>query len=275
MRGTVRDLSKSGWVKELFDSRYGAGKFELLEIADYKTPGALDEAVKGCGAFAHFVANVSFNPDPNIVVHDTVAYLTNALDAAAKEPGLKRFVYTSTAGTFSQGRFNEPIEVTQKTWNTGAVERAWAPPPYTPDRGLDTYIASKVAAEEALWDYMASKKPHFTANTTLPDFPTGVSVSPEKQSFCGMGPCYLFISALWKGDGFFKMLYPQFMIDARDNALLHVGALLHPDYQGERIFAVAHRKNWTDWIARLRTMYPEHEFPGRSFNQPLLLAVER
>lgn len=224
-----------------------------------KPSGVLDEAVQGCDGFAHFVSNVTFEPDPNVVVTDSIAYVTGALESAAKEPTLKRFVYTSSAAAAAQMRFDEPYPLTQRSWNEVAVERAWAPPPYGPERSFDTYVAAKVQSERALWEYMATKKPHFTANTVLPDFLTGKSVNTEKQ---GLGPTGMFMTALWNGDATFRMLPPQFMIDARDNALLHVGALLHPDYRGERIFGYAHRKNWTDWIRRLRMMYPEHKFPG-------------
>ncbi|KAF2177949.1 hypothetical protein K469DRAFT_742280 [Zopfia rhizophila CBS 207.26] len=241
VRDEVSDLPKSAWVKERFDCIYGANNFELLEIKDTKAPGALDEAVKSCGAFAHFVSNVTFHPDPNIVVNEFIAFVTGALDSTAKEPALKH------------ARF----DLTQQSWNTGAVERAWAPPPYTPDRSFDTYVASKVQAEKALWEYMSTTMPHIEANTILPDFLTGESVNTEKQ---GLGPTGLFMNVLWDGDGMPKILYPQYMIDAKDNALLHVGALLHPYCRGERVFGYAHRKNWTDWIKRLRKMYPEHDF---------------
>ena len=71
------------------------------------------------------------------------------------------------------------------------------------------------------------------------------------------------------------MLYPQYMIDAKDTALLHVGALIHPDYKSERVFGYAHRKTWTDWIARLKKLYPEHEFPGQLLLVSMLVECVR
>ncbi len=58
--------------------------------------------------------------------------------------------------------------VERDTWNDTAVQLAWAPPPYDQSRGLFVYMASKVAAEEAFWEFASERKPHFTASTWLP-----------------------------------------------------------------------------------------------------------
>lgn len=47
MRGTVRDVHKSKWVQDHFDSVYGSDKFELVAVKDVGAEGSLDEAVKG------------------------------------------------------------------------------------------------------------------------------------------------------------------------------------------------------------------------------------
>lgn len=47
VRGTVRDAKKNAWMSEYFSKKYGAGKFELIEVASFEEAGTLDEAVKG------------------------------------------------------------------------------------------------------------------------------------------------------------------------------------------------------------------------------------
>lgn len=47
VRGTVCNTEKSSWVKDLFDKKYGPGKFELIEVPEMSTKGAFDDAVKG------------------------------------------------------------------------------------------------------------------------------------------------------------------------------------------------------------------------------------
>lgn len=59
-----------------------------------------------------------------------------------------------------------------------------------------------------------------------------------------------------------KFFYPQYTIDAKDTALLHIAGLVKPDVQGERLFGYAWPKRWTDVIPILQKMYPEHKFPG-------------
>lgn len=47
VRGTVRSLEKNQWVQDLFDQKYGAGKFSLVQVPDMAADNAFDEAVKG------------------------------------------------------------------------------------------------------------------------------------------------------------------------------------------------------------------------------------
>lgn len=47
VRGAVRNAKKNGWMVDFFGSRYGQGKFELVEIPDLTKEGAFVEAVKG------------------------------------------------------------------------------------------------------------------------------------------------------------------------------------------------------------------------------------
>ena len=47
VRGTARETSKTEWVSELFDKRYGEGKFEPAIVEDMAEPGAFDEACQG------------------------------------------------------------------------------------------------------------------------------------------------------------------------------------------------------------------------------------
>ena len=47
VRGTSRDTTKTQWIQELFDKRYGAGKFEAVVVKDMAEEGAFDDACKG------------------------------------------------------------------------------------------------------------------------------------------------------------------------------------------------------------------------------------
>jgi len=47
VRGTSRDTTKTAWMKELFDKKYGEGRFEAVVVKDMVEPGAFEEACKG------------------------------------------------------------------------------------------------------------------------------------------------------------------------------------------------------------------------------------
>lgn len=47
VRGTVRDATKAKWTQDLFEKRYGTGKFESVVVPDMTVDGAYDEAAKG------------------------------------------------------------------------------------------------------------------------------------------------------------------------------------------------------------------------------------
>ena len=64
VRGTVRSLSKSAFLTDIF-SKYG-DRFELVVVEDITKDGAFDEAVKGVDAIAHTASPFHFkatNPD--------------------------------------------------------------------------------------------------------------------------------------------------------------------------------------------------------------------
>ncbi|KAK3109926.1 hypothetical protein LTR53_016321 [Teratosphaeriaceae sp. CCFEE 6253] len=257
VRGTARDASKNAWIQEHYDQKYGAGKHELVEVKKLDAEGALDEAVKGCSGVIHVASNLSFSPDPNIVVNDAINFTMGALSSAAKAPSVKRFVLTSSSAAAGQAPVNEPYTLTQDSWATKMIEIAWAPPPYEQSRMFPVYAASKAQAEQAMWKFVREQQPHFVANSVLPDFITGLPINVEKQ---GYGPSSGMLVGIWKGDEFFKVLPPQWAIDVKDTALLHVAALLAPDAQSERVFGYAFSKTWTDWIGKMRKWYPDHTF---------------
>lgn len=215
----------------------------------------------GCDGMIHVASVVGFEADPHNIITPSLAFINNALAAAEKEQSIKRLVFTSSSAAVSQKKINEVYNLTDKMWADWAVEVAWAPPPYTMERALANYYASKVLAEQILWKYVEEKKPHFAVSSVLPDFIIGLGVDVEKQGYASsMGVFKQMFDdsgATWRSFG------PQWCVDGVDTALLHVATLLHPHQKGERIFAYAHRKTWTDFVQRLKKMYPDHIFPGK------------
>ncbi|CAI6337888.1 unnamed protein product [Periconia digitata] len=139
VRGTVRNLKSSSWLIALFESQYGKGFVELVEVPDMAAKGAFDEAVRGVSGFIHTATPVMQIQDPNIAVPTVVEGTKNALQSAVKA-GIKRFVLTSSSTAASSPIPNKVFTMDEKTWNEVAVKNAWAPPPYDGvQRRLDVY----------------------------------------------------------------------------------------------------------------------------------------
>jgi nucleoside-diphosphate-sugar epimerase len=196
VRGTVRSAQKSSWVvDELFKTQASKGDIEIVEVKDMAVDGGFDDSVKGVAGVVHVATITSFDPDPNNVIPGTIAGVENILKVAAKESSVKSLVFTSTVGTATFPVPNNPTHVVADSWNDIAVQMAWAPPPYTPERSLVTYIGSKVEAERALWKFVDEQKPRFRVNAVLPSTVFGPLLH-EKQNTSTTG----WVFSLAKGD---------------------------------------------------------------------------
>jgi nucleoside-diphosphate-sugar epimerase len=123
---------------------------------------------------------VSFESNPNNVIPEVLSGLRGILDSAAREPTVKRFVYTSSSSATTSPKPNKKFTITKDTWNNEGVEAAWRPPPYELDRAWDIYTASKTQAEQELWKYVREQKPHFVANSVLPNTNIGAQFYPTQ-----------------------------------------------------------------------------------------------
>lgn len=129
VRGTTRDESKAKWLYDLFDPKFGKGKFETFVVPDMVQDGAFDEAVKGVSGIIHLASIMTFSDKPDEVIPPTVKGALNILTSATKEPGIKSVVYTSSSTAALLPHPNEVIKVTKDTWDEEAVKGAYEPNP--------------------------------------------------------------------------------------------------------------------------------------------------
>lgn len=108
---------------------------------------------------------MSFGPDPNAVIPVTVATTLAVFRAAAQNPGVKRFVLTSSCAATTSPKVGRYPTITSQSWNDEAIQEAWAEPPYNPERGFTVYAASKTLAEKEAWSWMENTSPAFVLNT--------------------------------------------------------------------------------------------------------------
>ncbi|KAE9376190.1 putative NAD dependent epimerase/dehydratase [Stipitochalara longipes BDJ] len=267
VRGTVRDLKKASWlVNDVFKSYTDHGDFELVEVPDLGADHAFDDAIKGMSAVAHVATVANFDPDPNNVVTSTVAGTVSILEAALKEPLVKQFVYTSSivAAVLPLPGLNTHVE--RDTWNEDAVKLAWAPPPYDSNRGMFVYMASKVAAEKAVWKFVEERKPHFTVNTVNP-----ASILGEPLNIKHVETDYAWVKVVYDGKTApLEGLPSTIPVDVADVALLHVAAILDPEVKNARLQAWAKPCGWNDILAIMRKLYPQRKFIPDLPDAPLL-----
>ncbi|GAB7355462.1 hypothetical protein MBLNU459_g5964t1 [Dothideomycetes sp. NU459] len=260
VRGTVRSEAKGQWLVDLFNKKYGHGKFEIAVVPDMAVKGAFDESVKGCSGVAHVASNMNFSKDPNDVIPGVLSGIRHTLEAADNEPAIKRFVFTSSSTAATNPLPDKEFDIREDAWNQFAIDKAWAPSSYDePDREWNVYGASKTHAEQELWKFAKEKKPHFEVNTILPNANFGTILDPKNQDASTAG----WIRQVYT-QGITPILEsvpPQWFVNVADTARLHVAALVDPDVKGERLFAFSGPYNWNIVLRIMRKLQPDRELP--------------
>jgi nucleoside-diphosphate-sugar epimerase len=188
VRGIVRSLSKASWLtQEVFPDYTKSGVFDLVEVPDLAAPEAFDDVIPNSKASAilHFATSLDFDPDPNKVIPQAVEAVLRLLRTAAREPSIKRFIFTSSIGAVYSPKGGVPVTLTKDSWNDAALEAAWAPPPYDAQRGPKVYAASKVEVERAMFKFVEEERPGFIVNTVNPFFVIGPAL--HKRHLSGTG----------------------------------------------------------------------------------------
>ncbi|KAH6897449.1 hypothetical protein B0T10DRAFT_186503 [Thelonectria olida] len=263
VRGTTRDADKASWITDIFDSKYGKGQFELSSVPDMTAEGAYDHVIKGVAVVAHTASIMLPDPNPNKVIPIVVDGAVNALKAAYAEPSVQRFVLTSSSTAAVVSERGEPGQaITADSWTDDIVKKAWAPPPYEPERAKYIYSASKNESEKAVWKYHQEnhgKRPDLVVNAVLPNMNFGKPLDVEKQGYPSTSGLPV---GLFKGElhPYHTMLAPQYYVNASDTGRLHLAAAIHPGVKDERIFAFAGRFNWDAMLAIFRKHFPNKTF---------------
>ena len=107
------------------------------------------------------------------------------LDSAMQSPSVKSFVYTASSSALAPVVFNVAQKLDETSYNEEAVEKAWAPPPYTMDRALSVYAASKTQAEQAIFKYATENKAPFVVSSIVLGVNFGKILDPSIPSSSG------------------------------------------------------------------------------------------
>lgn len=260
VRGTVRSADKAAWIKEALAERHPSKAFEAVLVPDVTAAGAWDEAVRAVDGIVHVATDMSFGADPNEVITPMVNGVKNLLQAAAKEPSVKRFVFTSSNRAISNAIIEEKVTLDTSMWNESAIESAWRSPPYEVDRIWDVYSALKTQCEKEIWSFSQKEKPSFVINSVLPCFVVGPIFHPKQSGSTGK-----WVMDFWKDPSHFEPLQnfgPSWFVDLEDTVLLHIAALTQEDVKNERLLGFADTFNFNSWLSVFRQLDPSKPWPA-------------
>jgi nucleoside-diphosphate-sugar epimerase len=266
VRGAVRNEEEAKMMQNIYRSRHEKvdDLLQIVIVANMKEPRAFKGLLTDCDGIAHVASDLSFNPDPNVVISGCVNGIRAILQEAHSTPTIKRFVYTSSSNAATRPLVSEPKRVDSTSWNDDILEEAWAPPPFKNDRAYAVYAASKVACERAAWDFMRDQQPNFILNTVLPNYTSGIILHPLNIDGAGS-------TARWVRDVFdfpFEEKFvhklrdqdPGWQVDVEDIAKLHLAALTFSDVKNERLLGFAHKYNYNIFLKAFRMVAPERKF---------------
>ncbi|EOA81219.1 uncharacterized protein SETTUDRAFT_112128 [Exserohilum turcica Et28A] len=263
VRGTVRDAAKHQWLVDRFSQKYGSGQFELVTVKDMRGPGAFDDAVSGVSAVAHVASVRDVNVTPDEMIRTTVAGTLVCLQAAAKEPSVQRFVLTSSSRAVRSGQaYCNADTVSSDEFDNQTLALAKnLPESLSPlQKSVIAYFASKVASEQAFWDWVKTNKPHFTANAVVPCPIYGSPLDVPHQGYPSTSR--IPIQVLDGHVDSMKHLQPHY-VHVRDAACLHVAALIHPHVANERIFAFASPYSFNEFFDIFAKAVPGYQAPEK------------
>lgn len=174
--------------------------------------------------------------------------------AATREPGIKSVVYTSSSTAALMPQPNKVIKITKETWDEDVIKASET----NPD-SWNVYGASKTQAEKAIWQSVRETKPPFQVACVLPNANFGTIIKPGGENESSTAS---FVTNLYNGDtSMIDSVPPQYFVDVRDTARLHVIALIDPTCNGQRIFAFTAPFNRNDLLDILRKLRPDKTFP--------------
>ncbi|KFX88787.1 hypothetical protein V490_07397 [Pseudogymnoascus sp. VKM F-3557] len=247
VRGTIR--SEKPWLEELFESKYGAGRFELAIVPKLDDIEALAVALIGVSGVVHVASDVTFGTDPNKIIHSVVAATEAILKASSEVSSVKRVVLTSSSAAatiLEEGQGSRVVD--QDTWNDAAIKAAWDENTPADSKALMIYAASKTEGERAAFNWVKKNKPGFVFNSI------GEVLHPNIGS-----TGRLTVQLLEGNEAIMNLIVAQYFIDAKDLARLHAIALLDPSVQHERLLGLAVPYTWKEVIDTLRELRPSSE----------------
>lgn len=238
---TVRSPTKAELVLSLHPE--WKGKVEFVFVPEISTAGAFDQVIKATNHeldyVIHTASPVNFSvKDVKTDLIDPAVHGTTEIMKAVHEfggPQVKRFVLLTSSVAIIDSTQDMSVagrDRNEKDWNPVTEEEA-----VRTNNPVLGYNVSKVKAEKAAWEFLATQKPSFDLAAINPDIVLGPMLQPvpgpknvnETNAFA----IYNFLNGTYKDiDTLFFPFYHW--VDVRDVARAHVLALTNPKSSNQR-----------------------------------------
>ncbi|KAL5504579.1 hypothetical protein ACEPAH_7240 [Sanghuangporus vaninii] len=257
VRGTVREESKSTFLRNLLKDDVERGTLEFVVVPNMTNTGAFDNAVKGVNAIVHPASPVHFRADdPNEVIEPAVKGAVGVLESALKYAGpqLKRVIFMSSTGAVVNTPYTGTFD--EHSWDEGCIAEV-------AEKGRDAspmikYYASKTLAEKAVWDFVERNKHRLTWDlvVTIPSYVFGPILSNARTpSELGSSMFSLYNNVLSNTKSMEERASFQFeWTDVRDIAEAQLNALRTPEAGGQRFIMVSEPFTWLDWCGTVNSL---------------------
>jgi dihydroflavonol-4-reductase len=249
VRGTVRDLQRTGQLQSMFERNCQYAANLELAGANLSSPNGWSEAVKGCDGVFHVAS-----PAPVIQPKDENDLIIPAREGtlhvltAARQHNIRRVVLTSSVSAVSSGARYKDHLYTASDWSN------------LEDNRLSAYDKSKTLAEKAAWNFVREGGPELVAINPA------MVLGPALES--DYGSSLEVLVKLMTGQ---IPLIPPIgfgIVDVRDVARLHRLAYEVPEAAGNRYLC----SNGFRWITQIAdtllaqfpdysNKIPKHEMP--------------
>jgi nucleoside-diphosphate-sugar epimerase len=193
----VRSDAKAAPFQRTFASFVTSGHLTFVVVPDMTISGAFNEALKEIDGVMHVASPMPpMDPktDPEIILGPAVKMTLGILEDAAKVSSVKRVVITSSVVTLYEPKEGKYVysevcccfSICLHDLLMSCVQADWfdTAPKLVKQYGVEAsggikYIASKVLAERAAWDFVEKNKPSYEFVAVLPPWVWGVCNSPS------------------------------------------------------------------------------------------------
>ncbi|KAJ5502837.1 NAD-dependent epimerase/dehydratase [Penicillium fimorum] len=248
-------LRKPSEQLETLLSEY-SDQLEFVIVPDLTDETAFDDKLNGVDYVLHLASPLPLGTDKQAYFPPAVKGTTALLKAAAKLPTIKKVVITSSIATLipMSGIPAGGVIKEDNDWDFSIDENGDFEDPQNPGAtAMRLYMASKLLADNATWEFRATSKPQYALVTLHPAFVYGHNLVQSSADGVKTGSNGGLWDLIMKGDGTKNLVG----VHIQDVAEAHIKALDPKIVDGSK-YLLAGPKTTTPEIVRIvRRHYPD------------------